>query len=89
MSVVIRSFPLRLCHGGGADQTSVTPEDVRRIDVLLRIRQLCGGLDGEVRHTETCFPLSEVYADRSQSAHRSARVIPASRAIRSISAGQA
>ncbi len=39
-------------------------------------------------HTETCFVLSAVNGERSQSAQRSRSSIPASRAIRSSSAGE-
>src|SRR5262249_16575752 len=51
------------------------------------------GLDRELDpqvfcHTETCFVLSPVKRERSQSAQRSRSSIPANRAIRSSSAGQ-
>src|SRR5205814_5976276 len=39
-------------------------------------------------HTESCFVLSAVKGERSQSAQRSRSAIPASRAIRSSSAGE-
>ena len=39
-------------------------------------------------HTDTCFVLSAVNGERSQSAQRSRSSIPASRAIRSSSAGE-
>jgi hypothetical protein len=40
-------------------------------------------------HIDTCFVLSAVKSERSQPAQRYFRLIPAMRAMRSISAGQA
>ncbi|TCO62126.1 hypothetical protein EV192_102263 [Actinocrispum wychmicini] len=47
------------------------------------------GVLGSVSQTDTCLVLSAVSSERSQSAQRYFRLIPAMRAIRSISAGQA